>query len=326
MTEIEVESWIAKEKNITTTLKVLDVIRQTEKAVNLRVQAKPKKTRNCLRCGKELSHPASVHIGLGKKCAKALGISWDLPEDAGGQEIEDFKDKVRKIEKKVWIPRSAIVEGDIPDPSMPDNLGKVYLDDDMIVMDTKYYKPLVDKIKALDNRNYWEEEQIWTAPVADIEQVRDKLDKYKDKLDFSHKFKNEINRINKREELSQTVSHDLDREIVLSGGELYPFQVAGVEYIEQNDGDVLLTDQMGLGKTISAIGFLEENDAYPAIVIPPASLCINWKKELEKWTNKDVKIAEDSEVERDELAGNDVYIINYAKLRRNNVEKPSKTC
>lgn len=46
----------------------------------------------------------------------------------------------------------------------------------------------------------------------------------------------------------------------------------------------LLTDEMGLGKTVQAIGVINQHPRYKRIlVLCPASLCGNWKAELEKW-------------------------------------------
>jgi len=66
------------------------------------------------------------------------------------------------------------------------------------------------------------------------------------------------------------------------GGELKPFQRAGVAYLlEQRRA--FLADEQGLGKTIEALATLEADGAYPAIVVCPASLKLNWMREIERW-------------------------------------------
>ncbi|HEV7938941.1 MAG TPA: DEAD/DEAH box helicase [Solirubrobacteraceae bacterium] len=66
------------------------------------------------------------------------------------------------------------------------------------------------------------------------------------------------------------------------GGELKPFQRAGVAYLlEQRRA--FLADEQGLGKTIEALATLEADDGYPAIVVCPASLKLNWMREIERW-------------------------------------------
>ena len=66
------------------------------------------------------------------------------------------------------------------------------------------------------------------------------------------------------------------------GGELKPFQRAGVSYLlEQRRA--FLADEQGLGKTIEALAALEADGAYPAVVVCPASLKLNWLREIERW-------------------------------------------
>ena len=66
------------------------------------------------------------------------------------------------------------------------------------------------------------------------------------------------------------------------GGELKPFQRAGVRYLLAQRR-AFLADEQGLGKTIEALATLEADGAYPAIVVCPASLKLNWMREIERW-------------------------------------------
>ena len=66
------------------------------------------------------------------------------------------------------------------------------------------------------------------------------------------------------------------------GGELRPFQRAGVEYILQARR-TFLADEQGLGKTVQALAALEADDAYPAVIVCPAGLKLNWRREIENW-------------------------------------------
>ena len=66
------------------------------------------------------------------------------------------------------------------------------------------------------------------------------------------------------------------------GGELKPFQRAGVRYLLERRR-AFLADEQGLGKTIEALATIEAAGAYPAVVVCPASLKLNWLRELERW-------------------------------------------
>ncbi|HEY5317560.1 MAG TPA: DEAD/DEAH box helicase, partial [Solirubrobacteraceae bacterium] len=66
------------------------------------------------------------------------------------------------------------------------------------------------------------------------------------------------------------------------GGELAPFQWAGVRYVLEARR-AFLADEQGLGKTVEALAALEADSAYPAIVVCPASMKLGWQREAERW-------------------------------------------
>jgi hypothetical protein len=66
------------------------------------------------------------------------------------------------------------------------------------------------------------------------------------------------------------------------GGELQPFQWAAVRYA-LDARRTFLADEQGLGKTVEALATLEADRAYPAVVVCPASLKLNWEREAAKW-------------------------------------------
>ena len=63
--------------------------------------------------------------------------------------------------------------------------------------------------------------------------------------------------------------------------ELRPYQQAGVRYlVEVAKGRALLCDEMGLGKTIESLAAVKKLEAWPLLVICPASLKYNWEAEV----------------------------------------------
>ena len=79
-----------------------------------------------------------------------------------------------------------------------------------------------------------------------------------------------------------SAARDADVRLPELGGELKPFQRAGVSYL-LSQRRAFLADEQGLGKTIEALATLEADGAYPAVVVCPASLKLNWLRELERW-------------------------------------------
>jgi SWI/SNF-related matrix-associated actin-dependent regulator of chromatin subfamily A-like protein 1 len=62
-----------------------------------------------------------------------------------------------------------------------------------------------------------------------------------------------------------------------------PYQKAGIAYA-LGRSSTLIGDEMGLGKTIQAIGVINADSSIRSVlIICPASLRLNWKRELVKW-------------------------------------------
>ena len=100
-----------------------------------------------------------------------------------------------------------------------------------------------------------------------------------------------------------------------TGLEYMPYQRAGIEYMASRDR-ILLADEMGLGKTIQVIGLANYRDERKILVIPPATLKINWCREFEKWTAFDLKTHWINGRKDDLIAARDanVVVINYELL------------
>jgi len=93
-----------------------------------------------------------------------------------------------------------------------------------------------------------------------------------------------------------------------------PFQKAGIEYGSKRK-NVLIADEMGLGKTIQAIGILNLTENLKSVlVIVPASLKLNWKKEIEKWLVPNLTIG--VATSKDGIPRTDIVIINYDILKK----------
>jgi len=73
---------------------------------------------------------------------------------------------------------------------------------------------------------------------------------------------------------------------------LYAYQKQGINFVHRLNGRAIIGDDMGLGKTAQALIYLEMNPALrPVIIVVPASLKINWLREIHKWTSiTDVQI------------------------------------
>lgn len=65
---------------------------------------------------------------------------------------------------------------------------------------------------------------------------------------------------------------------------LFDFQKTGIQFGIERKGRVLIADEMGIGKTIQAIGIAYHfKSDWPLLIICPSSLKLNWKNEIMKW-------------------------------------------
>lgn len=65
--------------------------------------------------------------------------------------------------------------------------------------------------------------------------------------------------------------------------ELYPYQFRGVHFFDQVRGRALCADDMGLGKSVESIGWaVLHPEAFPLLIICPASVKYNWQREWVK--------------------------------------------
>ena len=86
-------------------------------------------------------------------------------------------------------------------------------------------------------------------------------------------------------ELSQATTTSF-RPPVPDGLELYPYQRAGVQYASLFK-TCMIGDEPGLGKTMQAIALANHLGLRDLLVICPASLRLNWVREIEKWSTID---------------------------------------
>jgi SNF2 family DNA or RNA helicase len=185
---------------------------------------------------------------------------------------------------------------------------------------------LIDRIKNLpkEQRIFNTYEKCWEITTKGLYKII-KIYKGSDKIHFEFDdravFLKQIQKIDKEEkehqrlliqlELSKKVwlkfKQDLDkkfheyREVVhrelKKGVKLYPHQVTATMFINKVR-NTLLSHDMGLGKTLASIAYVEMNGFEKVFVITPNSLKFNYYDEVNKFTN-----------------GSKAHIINWKKNR-----------
>ena len=169
----------------------------------------------------------------------------------------------------------------------------------------------VRAVKRIPGITWDKKTSAWTAPMSSLSECAEWADQFN--VDVSDETRAMISEItetrNKLIEDSRLTDADLD----VAGLPLLPYQRAGVKYASTAKR-CFIADDMGLGKTLQAIATLEYvGDSYPAVVVCPPTLVLNWKKEYEKWLphRKVSTVKNRSEFPED---GYDVLVVGYSNI------------
>lgn len=98
------------------------------------------------------------------------------------------------------------------------------------------------------------------------------------------------------------------------GLDYLPFQKAGIEFAINNK-QTLNGSEMGLGKSIQAIGYMNYSQFKNVLIITTATLKLNWQKELQKWLTYDLDI-EILDSKKQFIYKKGVLICNYDILKK----------
>lgn len=100
------------------------------------------------------------------------------------------------------------------------------------------------------------------------------------------------------------------------------YQAEGVAYMI-NHGNCINGDDCGLGKTGQSIVTVELMDVFPTLVICPASVKYNWKKEWQRWNpSRIVGIVESGRKYDESVWDSDVVVINFDILGERSTDRP----
>jgi SWI/SNF-related matrix-associated actin-dependent regulator of chromatin subfamily A-like protein 1 len=113
-------------------------------------------------------------------------------------------------------------------------------------------------------------------------------------------------------------------QVLPAGFALKGYQCEGVEFLEQNNGQGLIGDEQGLGKTPTATAFLlMHQEHWPALVMCPSSVKMKWEAELNTWGKRvGLKaVAYQNEKHGEEIPKADVVILTFDSLSE---RKPQK--
>ena len=248
------------------------------------------------------------------------------------EEVEQIKAingaKWDKVAKAWRIPMSSVVEardfgernGFLIDPQvltfdLPKKLNPTFgitLKDDFIYLSFAYDPVKVKSVKQIPSVTWHAKTKAWRAPTTSITEC----------IEWANKFNQQIpeelvgmaSTIKELHDISVTESRSVDADLEVAGLPLLPYQKAGVKYASQAKR-CFIADDMGLGKTLQAIATLENTkDSYPALVVCPPNLVLNWQKEYGKWLPERKVVTVSDRKTFPEHKDFDVLVIGYSNI------------
>ena len=136
------------------------------------------------------------------------------------------------------------------------------------------YSPMiVSAIKEIPGRRFDPVSKSWIVPLASKSQVEA----------FGKRYGFQWGTTQRAEEVGEIPPlPELGIDIPL-GINLFPYQKQGVAYCLQHP-HTIIGDKPGLGKTAQAIASVIGAQRYPCLIICPATLKINWQREVDKFS------------------------------------------
>lgn len=185
-----------------------------------------------------------------------------------------------------------------------------------------YHPMLVKCIRRIPSARYQAEGKFWEVQKCDIE--------YLQKMGVWARNNHFVSHVLWLEDKEPVISYEpieMPRLTVPHNMlvEPYEYQREGIAYALEKKR-CIMGDEPGLGKTAQAIGVLTISKAFPALVICPASLKVNWQRELKKFGGLNAVILSDDnrrtwqkfwelKLQNGRRAA-EVFITNYESLKK----------
>ena len=182
---------------------------------------------------------------------------------------------------------------------------------------------MVRAVKSIPAVTWDKKSMAWIAPISSLGEAVDWADRFG--LPIAAETRQLVNENQQKTAALIESSRKTDApDIEVSGVPLLAYQKAGVEYASAARR-CFIADDMGLGKTLQAIATLEfvksnldkfgENaEPYPAVVVCPPTLVLNWAKEYEKWLPHR-KVATVKNRKDFPEGGFDVLVVGYSNIK-----------
>lgn len=191
----------------------------------------------------------------------------------------------------------------------------------------RYRPAIVDRIKLIEGKRYHPEKKMWTIPASErvaLEKIAYQIQQF-EKVNWRNTQSGSSQDEDIAYDLPELPTLQIPHKLKIQP---YPYQLQGIARgLELKR--FINADQPGLGKTLQSIATINLADAFPCLIICPASLKINWEREWHKFTDKKAMILSDKV--RDtwpffwQTGMYQVFIVNYESLKKYFVQRIKKS-
>lgn len=215
---------------------------------------------------------------------KINGAKWDKLARVWRVPMSSIQEaRAFAAERGFWVDND-VLTFDLPAPD--NDAAGVTRENQWIYLSFRYDPVKVRAVKSIPGITWHAPSKAWRAPETSIFEAIAWADKFGESV--PNAMREEAETIKTRHETLISASRSVDADIEVPGftGTLMPYQKAGIAYAV-GARRCFIADDMGLGKTLQSMLAVElgNQDAptYPAVVVCPPTLVLNWKKEYEKW-------------------------------------------
>ena len=195
-------------------------------------------------------------------------------------EVREFADKYK------FVIDTEVLKFTLPKRTGAQDIG-VFEKDGDIFISFPYDPVMVRSVKQIPSVTWDSKTRAWKAPMTSIAEAISWGERFDKQVSSDLLVK--ASQIKKELSVLKDASRAVHAEIKIGDtgleAQMLPYQKAGVAYASQAKR-CFIADEMGLGKTLQAIATLEAVGSYPAVIMCPPNLVLNWKNEYKKWLPK----------------------------------------
>jgi hypothetical protein len=109
-TIFKVKQWLTRRDTNPIPMRTMEgvITRETNKAVHVKLNGLLKPSKQCLHCGRKLTHPVSLLYGLGPVCGGHFHINPCSSEQELQKQYDSMRETMNNVTWEGWIPKSQI--------------------------------------------------------------------------------------------------------------------------------------------------------------------------------------------------------------------------